>query len=243
MGQIKKANEISKIQEACRITDRIFAKARRYIILKIATSSLHSSSQLQKLYSITEKELADFMYQQIASYECKPSFPVIVAAWSNAAHPHWKPSNAKLKGFVVIDFGVIYQKYMSDMTRTIFVWQPTKDERKLYYRVLAAQKASINYIHSWVYAKDAHRVATEMLWSYKKYFIHSLGHGLWTKIHELPRISPKGKKILQKNMCITLEPGVYIPWKCGIRIEDTSLVTHNECVQMTHSVKKLICIT
>lgn len=242
MWQIKKPSEIAKIQEACRIADRIFGEIKKYLKLKIAASSLHSSSQWLRDWQVTEKELADYIYQHIKLYNCQPSFPVIVAAWANAAYPHREPSTTKLKWFVVIDFGVIYKHYMSDMTRTIFVWQPTDDERDLYYRVLAAQKAGIGYVRPWVYAKDAHWVAAATLWIYKKYFIHSLGHGIGTKIHEQPRISPKAKTLLQKNMCITVEPGIYIPWKCGIRIEDTCLVTSNGCQQLTHSIKKLIVI-
>lgn len=185
---------------------------------------------------------------------CKPSFHPIVAAWANAAHPHWRADDTMLHGFVVIDFGVVYQKYMSDMTRTIYVKKrlkgkevkgqkgsPSREEIVLYNTVLQAQLDSMKYIKPGRYCKDAHWVAAATLWEHKKYFIHSLGHGIGTVIHENPRISPKGKWIFKKNMCVTVEPGVYIEGKLWIRIEDTCVVTEIWYQQLTRSTKKLLC--
>ena len=150
---------------------------------------------------------------EIKQAGCKPSFDPIIAAGANAAHPHWKADDTLLHGFVVIDFGVVYQGYMSDMTRTIYVSNrtknterptgyriknldqkiPTPEERQLYNLVLRAQLDSMHYIKPGRYCKDAHRVAAATLGEYKKYFIHSLGHGIGTIIHEHPRITPKGR--------------------------------------------------
>jgi Xaa-Pro aminopeptidase len=99
----------------------------------------------------------------------------------------------------------------------------------------------MHYIKPGKYYKDAHRVAAATLWSERKYFIHSLGHGIGTIIHEHPRISPKGKWVFKENMCITVEPGVYHEGKLGIRIEDTCLVTKNACISLIKSTKKLLC--
>ena len=228
MAQIKKPHEIAKIQEACRITDRIFGKLRKHLANNI---------------KITEKQLETRLLDQIKMAWCKPSFYPIIAAGANAAHPHWRANDTKLHGFVVIDFGVIYKKYMSDMTRTIYVWNPTLEEKNLYYLVLKSQEDSMAYIKTGRYYKDAHRVAATTLWSYKKYFIHSLGHGIGTIIHEQPRISPKGKWYFKKNMCVTAEPGVYIEGKLWIRIEDTCLVTQTTCQQITKTTKKLLYFT
>jgi Xaa-Pro aminopeptidase len=226
MPQIKKSHEIQKIQEACRITDRIFGKMRKYLSHKT---------------HITEKQLEVWLLAQIQAAGCTPSFHPIIAAWANAAHPHWKADNTVLHGFVVIDFGVVYQRYMSDMTRTIYVGTPSEEEKKLYSLVLKAQEDSMQYIKPWRYYKDAHRVAAATLGEHKKYFIHSLGHGIWTVIHEKPRISPKGTWWFKPHMCVTVEPWVYIEGKLGIRIEDTCLVTENGCEQITKSTKKLLC--
>jgi Xaa-Pro aminopeptidase len=181
------------------------------------------------------------LLHEIESAWCTPSFHPIVAAAKNAAHPHWRADNTPLHGFVVIDFGVVYKNYMSDMTRTIYVWQPSQEQINLYNLVLQAQEDSMAYIKPGRQYKDAHRVAAATLWSERKYFIHSLGHGIGTIIHEHPRISPKGKWVFKENMCITVEPGVYIEGKLGIRVEDTCLVTVNGCEQITKSTKKLLC--
>lgn len=227
MPQIKKSHEIQKIQEACRITDKIFAKLRKYIT---------------KNSKITEKQLETWLLDQIKAAGCTPSFHPIIAAWANAAHPHWRADDTILHGFVVIDFGVVYQKYMSDMTRTIYIWIPSEEEKKLYAIVLQSQEDSMQYIKPWRCYKDAHRVAAATLGDYKKYFIHSLGHGIGTIIHENPRISPKGKWYFKLDMCVTVEPGVYIEWSLWIRIEDTCLLTKNGCEQITKSTKKLLCL-
>lgn len=230
MAQIKQAKEIALIKHACKLTDAIFERMKRYIY-----SSLRSEWQM------TERELEQRILAQMKKAGCKPSFPPIIAAGPNAAHPHWKPNDTKLKGFVVIDFGLVYQKYMSDMTRTIYVGKPSKQEKELYQLVLQSQLDGINFIREGRSCKDAHILVAKTLGDYNKYFIHSLGHGIGTRIHEWPRISPKSKKYFKKNMFVTVEPGVYIKDKLWIRIEDTCLVTENGCKQITQSTKKLLC--
>ena len=112
---------------------------------------------------MTERELEQRILAQIKKAGCKPSFPPIVAAGPNAAHPHWKPSDTKLKGFVVIDFGLVYQKYMSDMTRTIYVGKPTQKEKDLYNLVLQSQLDGINFIKPGRSCKDSHIVVAKTL--------------------------------------------------------------------------------
>ena len=226
MPQIKNSQEIQKIQKACQITDKIFGKLRKYL------------TQNEK---ITEQKLESRLLDQIKQAWCRPSFHPIIAAGANAAHPHWRADNTVLHGFVVIDFGVVYQRYMSDMTRTIYVGNPSKEEKLLYAKVLNAQVDSMHYIKPGRYYKDAHRVAAATLGEHRKYFIHSLWHGIGTIIHEQPRISPKGKWVFKENMCITVEPGVYIENKLWIRIEDTCLIAKNTCKKLTYSTKKLLC--
>ena len=228
MSQIKKLHEIEKIKQACQITDRIFAKMRIFLVTSLKKGNL------------TEKQLKSWLLDQIKQAWCRPSFHPIIAAWANAAHPHWKADDTVLHGFVVIDFGVIYKKYMSDMTRTIYVGVANEEEKKLYTTVLQAQLDSMQYIKPGRYCKDAHWIAATTLGKHKKYFIHSLWHGIGTIIHENPRINPKSKSFFKKNMCVTVEPGVYIEWNLWIRIEDTVLVTENWYEQLTKSTKKLL---
>lgn len=224
MAQIKNQKEIQLIKHACKLTDAVFERMKRKFVFR------------------TEKELEQRILAQIKKAGCKPSFPPIVAAGANAAHPHWKPSDSKLKGFVVIDFGMVYKKYMSDMTRTIYVGTPSIKEKALYQLVLQSQLDGIDFIRPWRSCRDAHIVSAKALWDHTQYFIHSLGHGIGTRIHEWPRISPKSKKYFQKNMCVTVEPWVYIKDKLWIRIEDTCLVTEHGCERLTVSSKKLYII-
>jgi len=268
MPQIKNPEEIEKIRHACQITDRIFTKMRKYLGSVIPAPEPESRRFIvdpaqagwQKIKNITEKELETWLLDQIQHAWCTPSFHPIIAAGANAAHPHWRADDTMLDGFVVIDFGVVYEGYMSDMTRTIYVswprstavhaltvasWKlqptrPTEEELNLYTLVLKAQQDSMDYIKPGRYCKDAHWVAAATLGEHKKYFIHSLGHGIGTIIHEHPRLSPKAKSTFKKNMCVTVEPGVYIQWKLWIRIEDTCLVTEKWCEQITKSTKKLL---
>jgi len=265
MWQIKQSHEIEKIQEACRITDIIFGKLRKYLTYVTSTPQPvrgRLSKWQKEWWQITEKQLELWLLDQIQQAWCKPSFDPIIAAGANAAHPHWKADDTVLHGFVVIDFGVVYQGYMSDMTRTIYVsnrtknterptgyraqsvdnHMPTIEEIDLYKLVLKAQEDSMRYIKPGKHYKDTHRIAAATLEEYKKYFIHSLGHGIGTIIHEHPRISPKGRWYFKKNMCVTVEPGVYIENKLWIRIEDTCVVTETWCIQLTKSTKKLVVI-
>jgi len=224
MASIKTKKEISLIKKACEITDCIFSE----II------------SLVNLNDMTEKELAKFIKSRIKYYKCKPSFRAIVAASGGASKPHHKPTQNKLKGLVVIDFGIIYKKYMSDMTRTIYVGEPSEKEKRLYNLVLKSQQKAKEAVKSGMKCKDIDAVSRKALGKWNKYFIHGLGHGVGTRIHEMPRLNKKSKYCLKENMVITIEPGIYVKRKFGIRIEDTCLVTKSGCIDFTKSSKKLL---
>jgi Xaa-Pro aminopeptidase len=147
----------------------------------------------------------------------------------NEIHP--KSTESKLSGFVIIDFGVIYEKYMSDMTRTIFVGRPTKEEKNIYDLILKSEELGINISVPLIHCADIDDIVRNSLGKYKKYFIHMLGHGVGKNIHENPKLYYKlTKPILKENMVITIEPGIYIKNKLGIRIEDTCLITKRGCI-------------
>ncbi len=228
MAQIKTNEEISKIKKACRVTDAIFG-----LLLK------------QDLKNITEVELRDFILYEIKKRGLKPSFKPIVTSSKHAGneiHP-FNPTTKKLKGFVIIDFGVVYHKYMSDMTRTIYVGKPSKKEKDLYNKLLASQVGAIKISRIGEKCASIDAYVRKFLGRDNKYFIHTLGHGVGTKIHELPRLYYKQTKpILKENMVITIEPGLYIKNKLGMRIEDTCLITKKGCIPLTKSTKKLITI-
>jgi Xaa-Pro dipeptidase len=226
MAQIKNREEIQKIFRACKITDQIFD-----IVCKNAKSK-------------TEIELHDFILDEIKKRGLKPSFDPIVTSGVRAGNEiHPKPTNSKLSGFVIVDFGVVYKKYMSDMTRMLYVGVPTKPERDLYNLVLLSHKKSARIVYPGIKCALADKTARNVLGKYNKYFIHTLGHGVGTKIHEYPKMYYKIEKpIFKSGMVITIEPGIYIKGRCGIRIEDTYLVTQKGLKPMTNSTHKLVII-
>ncbi len=227
MAQIKTKEEIEKVKKACKVTDDIFD-----LILK------------QDLKKMTEVELRDFILGEIKKRGLKPSFPLIVSGGKRAGNEiHPQSTDNKLYGFVIIDFGVVYERYMSDMTRTIFIGKPTKEEKDLYSLMLKSEELGINIATTGMHCADVDDIVRNSLGKYKKYFIHILGHGVGKKIHEEPKLYHKlTKPILKENMVITIEPGVYMKNKLGIRIEDTCLITKKGCITLTKSTKKLIMI-
>ncbi len=127
------------------------------------------------------------------------------------------------------------------MTRTVFVGKPTKKDIALYSKVLKSKKAGEKKVRPNKICADADMASRKELGALSKYFIHTLGHGVGTRIHELPRIYFKREKdVFLENMVVTVEPGIYIPNKLGIRIEDTYLVTKNGSRPLTKSTQKLL---
>ncbi len=224
MSVVKTASEIAKIKKACEITDTIFKKI------------------VGNFHFRTEIELRDFILAEMKKRGVKPSFPPIVTSGPRAGNDIHPPStDAMLKGFVIIDFGVVYQKYMSDMTRTVYVGQSSKKEQEIYALVLAAKQAAEKVVRAGAKCALADFVARDALGVYGKYFIHTLGHGVGTRIHEAPRIY--WKRLLptfKQNMIFTIEPGLYIKNRLGIRIEDTYVVTTTGSKTLTLSPQKLL---
>ena len=171
------------------------------------------------------------------------SFPTIVASGERSALPHGRASEAAVpaEGFVVCDFGVILAGYCSDMTRTVYVGRPTAEAGSLYQAVREAQQAAVEAVRPGVSAGEVDRVARKLLQKegLGKYFTHSTGHGVGLEIHEAPRLAAGQAEILRPGMVITIEPGVYIPRKWGVRIEDMVLVTERGCEVLTPTSKEL----
>lgn len=223
MAQIKTKDEILKIKKACRVTDIIFKNIIKNFNFK------------------TEIELRDFILMEIRNKGLKPSFPPIVSGGKRAGNEiHPQSTNKNLSGFVIIDFGVVYKKYMSDMTRTVYVGVPTKKEIDLYNLLLKSQENGIALSVSGVHCANIDQNVRESFGNYKKYFIHTLGHGVGIKIHESPKLYYKiTKPKLKDGMVITIEPGIYIKNKLGMRIEDTILINKNKPIILTKSPKTL----
>jgi len=176
----------------------------------------------------------------------KIAFDTIVASGPRAALPHGKASNKKIYGneFIVFDFGAVYKGYHSDITRTVYIGNPTEEELLIYNIVLEAQKRAEEVIEEGIESSFVDKVSRDIIQEngYGNYFGHGLGHGIGLEIHELPRLSPKGNWVLKKNMVVTVEPGIYIPGRFGVRIEDMVVVEEEKATILNSFTNELIII-
>jgi Xaa-Pro aminopeptidase len=172
------------------------------------------------------------------------SFETIVASGLRSAHPHGRATTGRLpgKGFVTMDFGVILKGYCSDMTRTVYLGSPKAKERATYQAVLEAQEAAVAAVVSGVSCGEVDEAARGVLRraGLGEAFSHSTGHGVGLEIHEPPRVGAGQATKLSLGMVITIEPGVYLPGKFGIRIEDMVAVTPTGGEVLTPAPKALI---
>lgn len=219
------SSKLESIRKACRINDDIFSLIIKSIKDKIIK---------------TEKDIDCLIRKEARKSRMKIAFPPVVATASNAAKIHHKPKKAKLKkGFLVMDFGLKCNGFCSDMTRTVYIGKASIKEREIYSKVLSIQKSAVKKSKPGAECFDIDCFVRKRLGKLRKNFLHSLGHGVGKKIHELPNLSPKTCDILKKGDIITIEPGIYEKGKFGIRIEDTILVKKNPEV-LTKSAKRLI---
>lgn len=224
---IKSKEEVQLMREAAQIGDEIFE------LLIESWSSFK-----------TEQDAASFILVETARRGLTPSFPPIVASGAHGANPHAHPRELPFEqGFCVIDFGVRYKGYCSDMTRTIYIGKPSNDDRVLYDTVREAQQSAIKQVREGVTVRELDEHCRELLGEkLSEEFIHSLGHGLGTQIHEWPSVSFRADVTLKRGMVVTIEPGVYKQGAYGIRIEDDVVVEKNRCSVLTASPKELIIV-
>jgi Xaa-Pro aminopeptidase len=172
------------------------------------------------------------------------SFETIVAAGARSAMPHGRATAARLprRGFVVMDFGIMHKGYCSDMTRTVHFGSPTAKERAVYDAVLEAQEAGIAAVTAGASGAEVDEAARGVLRKAElaEAFSHSTGHGVGLEIHESPRIGAGETTRLLAGMVITVEPGVYLADRFGIRIEDMVAVTRSGGQVLTPAPKALI---
>jgi Xaa-Pro aminopeptidase len=172
------------------------------------------------------------------------SFETIVASGVRSALPHGRASDAVLprRGFLTLDFGIILGGYCSDMTRTVFLGKPKADERNIYNAVLEAQEAAVAAVRSGVSCGEVDEAARAVLRraGLAEAFSHSTGHGVGLEIHEQPRIGAGQTTRLMPGTVITIEPGVYLAGRFGVRIEDMVVVTPTGGQVMTTAPKALI---
>jgi Xaa-Pro aminopeptidase len=172
------------------------------------------------------------------------SFETIVAAGERSALPHGHATAARLprRGFVTMDFGIILKGYCSDMTRTVYLGKPKASERGAYEAVLEAQQAGVAAVAPGAGCAEVDEAARSVLRraGLAEAFTHSTGHGVGLEIHEPPRLGVGETTRLQQGMVITIEPGVYLAGKFGIRIEDMVAVTQTGGRVLTPAPKALI---
>ncbi|MBU0981314.1 aminopeptidase P family protein [Patescibacteria group bacterium] len=154
------------------------------------------------------------------------SFEPIVAFGSHSAIPHHQNTSRRLKktDIALIDMGIKYKGYLSDLTRTHFIGKPSSEQNAVFEKVLSAQKAAIKAIKPGIKASSVDKIARKTMGEDEKYFTHGLGHGVGLEIHEAPSLSSKSLDMLKKGMVVTVEPGIYLPGKFGVRIEDMGLI-------------------
>lgn len=230
LASAKDRDEIAIIKKAAAITDTVYSELLD--IIKPGVTELDLSAEISYLH---KKHGAE-----------KDSFEPIVVSGARGSLPHGRPSAKKIKRgeMVTLDLGCVYQGYCSDLTRTISVGKPSVQARKVYGIVLEAQQRAIDAARSGISARSLDSVARGFIRSkgFGKYFGHGLGHGIGLQIHEYPRISTRSTNTLRPGNVITIEPGIYLPGKFGVRIEDDILVRNERCEMLTKSSKSLTVV-
>lgn len=195
----------------------------------------------------TEKEIAAFLqYQMLLGGAEKMSFDPIVVSGANSSMPHGVPTDKPVASgdFITMDFGCIYGGYCSDMTRTVAVGSVTEEMDKVYHTVLRAQLEGIAATKAGVAGKTVHEAGAAVIREagYGAYFGHGFGHSLGVEIHESPNASPANDKPLPAGAVISAEPGIYLPGRFGVRIEDVVVVKEGGCEDITLAPKELLIL-
>ncbi|MDD5561300.1 MAG: aminopeptidase P family protein [Candidatus Omnitrophica bacterium] len=222
--QVKDSLEIKKLKQATRITSLAFEHIKKFVVP-----------------GVKEIEIAAEFERFIRYHGCNASaFDIIVASGPNSSQPHHLSGQRRLRDNepVLIDLGVDYQGYKSDLTRVLFLGKINFLVRKVYDIVLKAQKLAIKRVRPGAEMAAIDKVAREYIASkgYGRYFTHNLGHGLGLEVHEDPRISGNEASAVKPGMVFTIEPGVYLPARFGIRIEDMILVTSKGCEVLSGAI-------
>ena len=226
----KEPREIELMRKAQAITDQTFSE-----LCKIIQAGM------------TEKELeAELLYRLYKHGAEGPSFDPIVVSGPNTSLPHGVPGERKLDfgDFITMDFGCIYGGYCSDMTRTVALGFVSEEMDKVYKTVLKAQLAGIAATKAGVAGRDIDGAARKVIADagYGDYFGHGYGHSLGILIHEAPNANTRNEEPMPENAVVSAEPGIYLPGKFGVRIEDVTVITETGCEVLTKSPKNLIIL-
>jgi Xaa-Pro aminopeptidase len=226
----KDAVELASIRRAIGITGQVLYEVIPYI---------HPG--------VSESEIAaeiSFRHRRLGADG--DAFDPIVASGERSALPHAKASDKNIKNgeVVTIDIGCRVDGYCSDLTRTVVVGRASREQRKVYAAVLAAQQEAIAVARAGMAAAELDGVARGHIAAegYGKFFIHSLGHGIGLNIHERPRVSHLSSERLRVGSVITIEPGIYLPERFGVRIEDDIVLTSSGCTVLSDAPRDLLIL-
>jgi Xaa-Pro aminopeptidase len=210
--------ELRKIKKASVIAEKMLSEVKKKVKI-----------------GMTESQIWAILQKTAAENNCQTRF-CIVQVDSRTSNIHNEHGKKKLNNVLLIDIGPYFEDYGTDITRTFFFKKPSKLQQNVYNIVLSAQKAALTKVKAGTNASEVDKAARDVITKagYEKYFVHATGHGVGLEIHEAPHISEDSDDILKEGMVITIEPGVYIPNKFGVRIEDTVIVTKKGYKLLTH---------
>lgn len=225
---IKRDDEIAYLKKAAQIGDEAFRLTLQDMKVGMTENEVRTMLECHMLRLGSEER----------------SFDTIIASGYRSSMPHGVASDKVIEegDFVTFDFGAIYKGYHSDMTRTIVMGHASEEQRHMYHTLHAAQELGLSHVKDGISGCDLDAIVRNYLkdHGYGQYFGHGLGHGVGLDIHELPVTSPSSKDILREKMIVTVEPGIYIPGKMGLRIEDSVIVLKNGCERLTKTSKELL---
>jgi Xaa-Pro aminopeptidase len=208
-------NKLQAIQKGSQIIDKIF-----WELLKL----------LKTQKNLTEQTIASRIKKLGKNMGAKGmAFSPIVSFGKNSVEIHHKPNKTKIgkNNFLMLDFGVKVNGFCSDFTRTLFIGQPNSYQEKIYNIVLKAQEKGIQKVAIGKFGDEVDYASRHIInqAGFGKFYVHGTGHGVGKKIHETPNFKPSSGNIITKNQVVTVEPGIYLPRKFGVRIEDMILVS------------------
>ena len=232
----KLLEELRAVKEPSEIENLIAAQ-------RIAEKALEETLEFIKI-GRTEQEVSAFLqYRMLIHGSEKPSFEPIVVSGINSSMPHGKPSGKALEDgdFLTMDFGAMVGGYCSDMTRTVAIGHVTDEMDRVYHTVLAAQQAGIAAAKAGVMGKDIHAAAAKVISDagYGEYFGHGFGHGLGIEVHENPGAGQTASVPLPAGAVISAEPGIYLPGRFGVRIEDVLILPEGGCMEIMKAPTEL----
>ncbi|MDI3471936.1 MAG: Xaa-Pro aminopeptidase [Thermotogaceae bacterium] len=221
LRMIKYGDEIEKIKNAIQITQRAFENSLNF--LKAGMTENEFAARLEYEMKLLGAE--------------RTAFETIVASGFRGALPHGRASDKIIEegDLVVIDFGAVYKGYCGDITRTVAVGDIDDEKYEVYKTVERAQREAIKKMRAGMTGKEIDKIARDIINNagYGSNFGHSLGHGIGIEVHEAPSVSPSNDTTLPSGVVVTVEPGIYLPGKFGVRIEDNVILTENGAVLLS----------